>query len=219
VVIANAGIEPPAATMLSVDKAAFDRVLDVNLHGVWNTVKATLPHVVERRGHLLLVSSIYAFMNGGMVASYATSKAGVEQLGRALRTELAPHGASAGVAYFSFIDTDLLRRAFASEALSAARRVLPAWVTDPIDVERAGEAIVRGVEQRAAQVTVPEWVAPVMLVRGMMARLDGVLGHDRQLQKAIRIAEARPPAAQVVEPGPPKRRPRSHSLQSTHGGG
>ena len=202
VVIANAGIEPPAATMLSVDKAAFDRVLEVNLQGVWNTVKATLLHVVERRGHLLLVSSIYAFMNGGMVASYAVSKAGVEQLGRALRTELAPHGATVGVAYFSFVDTDLVRRAFASEALAAARRVLPAWVTAPIQAERAGEAIARGVERRAAQVTLPEWVAPVMMLRGMMARLDGVLGHDGHLHEAIRIAEALGPNTEVLEQGP-----------------
>ncbi|MDB5065722.1 MAG: short-chain alcohol dehydrogenase [Chloroflexi bacterium] len=204
VVIANAGIEPPAATMLSVDKSEFDRVLDVNLHGVWNTVKAALPHVVERQGHVLLVSSIYAFMNGSMVASYAMSKAAVEQLGRALRTELAPHGATAGVAYFSFIDTDLVRRAFASEALASARRVLPAWVTCPIEVERAGEAIARGVERRAAQVTVPEWVAPVMLRRGMMAKLDGALSHNRHLREAIRIAEAPRDAAEVAPSGPPQ---------------
>jgi NAD(P)-dependent dehydrogenase (short-subunit alcohol dehydrogenase family) len=201
VVIANAGIEPPAATMLSVDKAEFDRVLEVNLHGVWNTVKATLPHVVERQGHFLLVASIYAFMNGSMVAPYAVSKAAVEQLGRALRTELAPHGATAGVAYFSFIDTDLVRRAFASEALAAARRALPAWVTSPIDVERAGQAIVRGVERRAARVTVPEWVAPAMLLRGMMARLDGTLSHDRHLREAIRLAEAPRAAAEVAPSG------------------
>jgi NAD(P)-dependent dehydrogenase (short-subunit alcohol dehydrogenase family) len=189
VVIANAGIEPPAATMLSVDKAQFDRVLEVNLHGVWNTVKATLPHVVERRGHFLLMASIYAFMNGGMVASYAASKAAVEQLGRALRTELAPHGATAGVAYFSFIDTDLVRRSFASEALAAARRALPGWVTSPIDVGRAGDAIARGVARRSARVTLPEWVAPAMFLRGTMAAMDGTLGHDRHLREAIRLAE------------------------------
>jgi NAD(P)-dependent dehydrogenase (short-subunit alcohol dehydrogenase family) len=204
VVIANAGMEPPAATMLSVDKAAFDRVLEVNLNGVWNTVKATLPHVVERRGHFLLVASIYAFMNGSMVASYAASKAAVEQLGRALRSELAVHGATAGVAYFSFIDTDLLRRAFASEALAAARQVLPAWMTSPIHVERAGEAIARGVERRAAWVTVPEWVAPAMLLRGMMATLDGGLGHDPHLCEAIRIAEASPADAGAALSGPPR---------------
>jgi NAD(P)-dependent dehydrogenase (short-subunit alcohol dehydrogenase family) len=43
---------------------AFDRVLDVNLHGVHRTVEAALPEIVRRRGHIVLVASIYAFING-----------------------------------------------------------------------------------------------------------------------------------------------------------
>jgi NAD(P)-dependent dehydrogenase (short-subunit alcohol dehydrogenase family) len=201
VVIANAGIEPPPATMLSVDPAQFDRVLAVNLHGVWNTVKATLPHVVARRGHVVVVASAYAFMNGAMAAPYAISKAAVEQLGRALRSELAPHGATAGVAYFGFIDTDLTRRAFASEVVGAARRALPAWLTRPIEVGRAGEAIARGIERRSARMTAPGWVAPASVLRGVIAGLDGLVTRDRRMQTAIHLAESSKPA--VAEPAPP----------------
>jgi NAD(P)-dependent dehydrogenase (short-subunit alcohol dehydrogenase family) len=201
VVIANAGIEPPPATMLAVDKAQFDRVLDVNLHGVWNTVKATLPHVVSRRGHLVLVASAYAFMNGSMAAPYAASKAAVEQLGRALRTELAPHGATAGVAYFGFIDTDLVRRAFASEVVGAARRALPGWLTRPVEVGRAGEAIARGIERRSARITAPGWVAPASVLRGVIAGFDDLLGRDRRMHEAIRLAESSPPTAAEPAPG------------------
>ena len=201
VVIANAGIEPPPATMLSVDPAQFDRVLAVNLHGVWNTVKATLPHVVARRGHVVVVASAYAFMNGAMAAPYAISKAAVEQLGRALRSELAPHGATAGVAYFGFIDTDLTRRAFASEVVGAARRALPGWLTRPIEVGRAGEAIARGIERRSARMTAPGWVAPASVLRGVIAGLDGLMTRDRRMQAAIRLAESSKPA--VAEPAPP----------------
>ena len=201
VVIANAGIEPPPATMLSVDPAQFDRVLAVNLHGVWNTVKATLPHVVARRGHVVVVASAYAFMNGAMAAPYAISKAAVEQLGRALRSELAPHGATAGVAYFGFIDTDLVRRAFASEVVGAARRALPGWLTRPIEVGRAGEAIARGIERRSARMTAPGWVAPASVLRGAIAGLDGLMTRDRRMHAAIRLAESSKPAA--AEPAPP----------------
>jgi NAD(P)-dependent dehydrogenase (short-subunit alcohol dehydrogenase family) len=201
VVIANAGIEPPPATMLSVDRAQFDRVLAVNLHGVWNTVKATLPQVVARRGHVVLVASAYAFMNGTMAAPYAASKAAVEQLGRALRTELAPHGATAGVAYFGFVDTALVRRAFASETVSAVRQALPGWLTRPVEVGRAGEAIARGVERRAPRMTAPRWVAPALVLRGVIAGLDGVLVRDRRLHEAIRLAESSPPAAVAPPPG------------------
>ena len=200
VVIANSGIEPPPATMLTVDRARFEHVLDVNLHGVWNTVKPSLPHVVARRGHVVVVASAYAFMNGSMAAPYAISKAAVEQLGRALRTELAPHGATAGVAYFGFIDTDLVRRAFAHESVSAARRALPGWLTRPVEVGRAGEAIARGVERRSARITAPGWVAPAMVLRGVIAGLDGVMSRDRRMHAAIRLAEA-------ASPGTPDRAP------------
>ena len=43
VVIANAGIAPPVESVRTGAETAFDRVLDVNLHGVVNTVRATLP--------------------------------------------------------------------------------------------------------------------------------------------------------------------------------
>ena len=47
------------------------------------------------------------------MSCYGASKAAVEGLGRPLRTELAPFGASASVAYFSWVDTDMVRDAFA----------------------------------------------------------------------------------------------------------
>ncbi len=50
-----------------------------------------------------------AFANGLLASPYAVSKAGVEALGRALRAELAPLGASASVVYFGWVDTDLVR--------------------------------------------------------------------------------------------------------------
>ena len=126
-VFANAGVEPRVATVLSADPDAWRLVVDVNLHGVFHTVKATVSHVVARRGHLLLNASMYAFMNGALASPYAVSKAGVEQLGKALRTELRPHGATAGVAYFGFIDTALVERTFAQPAVDRlrGRRCLP----------------------------------------------------------------------------------------------
>ncbi len=86
VAVANAGIAAdPPATVLTIDEAVFERVVEVDLLGVWRTVRAALPQVVARRGHVLITSSIYAFANGMVNAPYAVSKAAVEQLGRALR--------------------------------------------------------------------------------------------------------------------------------------
>src|SRR6476646_9261456 len=50
VVVANAGIANAPATARTMPEEEFERVLAVNLLGVWRTVRAALPHIVERRG-------------------------------------------------------------------------------------------------------------------------------------------------------------------------
>jgi NAD(P)-dependent dehydrogenase (short-subunit alcohol dehydrogenase family) len=50
IAIANAGIDT-MTPMATLDPAAFERVIDVNLTGVWRTFRAALPHVKTRRGY------------------------------------------------------------------------------------------------------------------------------------------------------------------------
>ncbi|HWX97281.1 MAG TPA: SDR family NAD(P)-dependent oxidoreductase, partial [Solirubrobacteraceae bacterium] len=118
VVVANAGVASRVATFRAISSESFERVLDVNLMGVCRTVDAALPEIVRRGGHVVVISSIYAFTNGVGAVPYAMSKAAVEQFGRALRLELAPHGASASVAYFGFIDTEMVHRAIDRDPLA-----------------------------------------------------------------------------------------------------
>ena len=73
--------------------------MSVNVEGVVNTVSASIESVIASRGQLVLVSSVFAYINGAGAIPYAMSKAAVEQLGRGLRVELARHGASATTAY------------------------------------------------------------------------------------------------------------------------
>jgi len=176
-------------TVLTVDPAAFERVLAVHVHGTWHTVRATLPDVARRGGHVLVVGSLYSFMAGPLSAPYAMAKAAIEQLGRALRTELRPHGATAGVAYFGFVETALVDRTFAQPAFATLREVLPDWYTRPIPVQRAADAIVRGVERRSARVVAPRWVAPLMAARGLLPALDERLARDERVQAVIRATE------------------------------
>jgi NAD(P)-dependent dehydrogenase (short-subunit alcohol dehydrogenase family) len=191
-VVANAGVAPPPGTILSIDQDAFERVLEINLTGVYRTVKATLPHIVARNGHVLVVASAYAFANGVLASPYAASKAAVEQLGRALRVELAPHGATAGVAYFGFIDTDLVRDAFESPIAHGARNAMPGFIRKPLPVGRAGAAIVRGLEQRSARVMVPRYVPIASALRGLLGpAMDAGMARDRRLVQAILAADAK----------------------------
>src|SRR6202011_4107099 len=107
-VVANAGIAS-YGSVLHVDPEAVKRVLDVNLLGVFHTVRAALPSIIERRGYVLVVSSLAAFTAAPGMAPYDMSKAGNEHLANALRLEVAHLGVSVGSAHMSWIDTALVR--------------------------------------------------------------------------------------------------------------
>jgi NAD(P)-dependent dehydrogenase (short-subunit alcohol dehydrogenase family) len=194
IVVANAGIAPPARPMTVIGTEMIERVIDVNLHGVWRTVRPALPQVIERRGHVVVVASIYAFLNGMLAAPYAMSKAGVEALGRALRVELAPHGASAGVAYFGFIDTDMVRDAFADPIAQRAEQAFPRWLTRRLTPEVAGAAIVDGIERRAPRMIAPRWWGAWSALRGIVNPVfDRLALRDEEVAAAIRDSERQPP--------------------------
>jgi NAD(P)-dependent dehydrogenase (short-subunit alcohol dehydrogenase family) len=193
VVVANAGIASRVATFRVVAPETFERVLDVNLMGVCRTVDAALPEIVRRRGHVVVISSVYAFLNGVGAVPYAMSKAAVEQLGRALRAELALHGASASVAYFGFIDTEMVHRAIDQDPLAdELMQTFPAPLRKRIPPDVAGEAIVRGIEARAARIIRPRrWIA-MSLLRGIMGPLaDAQLERDQRNQELLRAIESR----------------------------
>ncbi|WP_181697836.1 short-chain dehydrogenase/reductase [Nocardia sp. GTS18] len=209
VVVANAGIAPRGATVQGMAPEVFDRVVEVNLTGVYNTVLAALPFIVERRGHLLLTSSVYAFMNGVGVAPYAVAKAGVEQLGRALRVELAPYGATAGIVYYGFIDTDMVKVGFDEDPLAnAIVDLIPPFLTKRLTPAQAGEDTVRGIERRAAQTITPARWAALSAFRGLITPvMDGIAIRHRKVHKMIRGFDARsaipPRVEQTAEPAVP----------------
>ena len=74
-------------------------------------MRAALPHVIERRGYVLQIASVAAIAHAPFMSAYCASKAGVEAFADCLRTEVAHLGVDVGVAYFSWIDTDMVRGA------------------------------------------------------------------------------------------------------------
>jgi NAD(P)-dependent dehydrogenase (short-subunit alcohol dehydrogenase family) len=110
VAIANAGVLGRGGTFRTLTPHQVGGVMAVNVAGVVNTLAATLESVINSRGQIVLVSSVFAYINGAGAIPYAMSKAAVEQLGRGLGVELASHGASAMTAYFSLIETDMIRQ-------------------------------------------------------------------------------------------------------------
>jgi NAD(P)-dependent dehydrogenase (short-subunit alcohol dehydrogenase family) len=170
VVIANAGI---AATgfVRSMDPAAFERVVEVNLFGVWRTVRACLPQLVASRGHVLAVSSLAAVVHIPGNAAYSASKAGVEAFANALRAEVRHLGVTVGVAHFSWIATDMVNSADEHPVFGPMRSGMPGLAGKKYPVATVGKALVRGVERRSRVVHVPGWIGPLKLVRSLLPRI------------------------------------------------
>jgi NAD(P)-dependent dehydrogenase (short-subunit alcohol dehydrogenase family) len=193
VLVANAGIASPASTFRTMPTETFERVLDVNLMGVYRTVDAGLGEIIRRRGHIVVISSVYAFINGVGEAPYAMSKAAVEQFGRALRVELAQHGAGVTVAYFGFIDTEMVRGAIDRDPL--ARRMLrtfPRPLQKRLPAPVAGEAIARAIEERRPRIILPRRWTAMSVLRGITEPMtDARLERDRLTQELLRELDAR----------------------------
>jgi NAD(P)-dependent dehydrogenase (short-subunit alcohol dehydrogenase family) len=192
IVVANAGIAPrPPRTFLSMDPEDFDRVLDVDLNGVVRTVRAALPQIVARGGHVVLISSIYAFTNGVLMTPYAAAKAGVEQLGRALRVELEHHGASATVAYFGFVDTDMVAEAYSDPVVEKLDESIPRPLRKRISPAVAARGVVDGIERRSPRVILPRRWEPLRVLRGITGPAsDEFIRRHRKVQPLLRDVDA-----------------------------
>lgn len=190
IVVANAGIANRPRTSRTMDPAEFERVIDVNVLGVYRTVHPALPHIVANGGHVVVVSSIYAFVNGVLMAPYAMSKAAVEQYGRALRGELAQHGASAGVAYFGFIDTAMTKEAFTDPIGARFEATFPKFLMKKLQPSTAGASIVNGVERRAARTIAPKRWTGLSVLRGLVnPALDRRTERNVTIQTILRDAD------------------------------
>ena len=192
IVVANAGVAPPSTTMRTMDPEAFERTLEVDLLGVWRTVRAALPQITERGGHVVVISSIYAWANGALNSPYAIAKAGVEAMGRALRTELHIYGASATVAHFGFIDTRMVQDAFEDELVSEnIDTMFPRLLLRRLSPPYAAAAVVKGIERRAPRVIVPPWWRAWFAFRGIANPiLDRAMVRDQRMVEMLRRADA-----------------------------
>jgi NAD(P)-dependent dehydrogenase (short-subunit alcohol dehydrogenase family) len=169
VVVANAGIAS-YGSVLGVDPATFRRVIDININGVFHTVRAALPAVIERKGYVLIVSSLAAFAAAPGLAAYNASKAGVEHFGNALRLEVAHHGVDVGTAHMSWIDTPLVQDARNDLAAFAEMiTLLPGPLKKTTSVDACVTAFVSGIEKRKRRVYVPGWVGLIRARRNLVS--------------------------------------------------
>jgi SDR family mycofactocin-dependent oxidoreductase len=152
VVVANAGIHPTGAPAWQLREDEWLHTLDVNLTGVWHTVKASVPNMGSAGGSIVIISSTNGLRGTANTAHYTASKHAVVGLARTLANELGPRGirvntvhpgavATAMVlneATFKRLRPDLLnpKAEDAAEVLKA-RNLLPIPWVEPVDVANA----------------------------------------------------------------------------------
>jgi NAD(P)-dependent dehydrogenase (short-subunit alcohol dehydrogenase family) len=167
VAMANAGVAS-GGTVLAMDPDMWEKVVQINLFGVYRTIHAALPHLVESRGYALPVASVAAIAHAPLMSAYCASKAGVEAFADSLRVEVAHHGVDVGCAYFSWIDTEMVRGSDRISAFEKMRSTLKPPFNKTYPVSVAADAVVRGIEKRSKRVCGPGWIKAIQPWRGMI---------------------------------------------------
>ncbi|GBG37598.1 SDR family oxidoreductase [Mycobacterium montefiorense] len=190
VAVANAGIAS-YGSVLQVDPEAFRRVLDVNLLGVFHTARATLPALIDRRGYLLIVSSLAAFAAAPGMAPYDMSKAGNEHLANVLRLEVGHLGVGIGSAHMSWIDTALVRDTKADlPSFGTLLKRLPWPLSKTTDVDSCAAAFVKGIEGRKDRIYCPRWVAAFRWLKPVLSTRLGELPVRRTTSELMAAMDA-----------------------------
>ncbi|WHU47866.1 mycofactocin-coupled SDR family oxidoreductase [Gordonia sp. L191] len=153
IVLANAGISTMAPT-LEMEEQTWQTMIDINLTGVWKTVRAAVPHIVAggRGGAVVLTSSLAAITTNENIAHYTAAKYGLIGLMRVLAKELGPQSIRVNTVHPTTVATDMIlneptyklfrpdleepTRADFEEAASQMNR-LPVSMVEPIDISNA----------------------------------------------------------------------------------
>ncbi|MGH3520169.1 MAG: SDR family oxidoreductase [Haloechinothrix sp.] len=197
IVIANAGIATTGFAR-SVDPMAYEKVFEVDLLGVWRTFRVTMPHVIERKGYLLAISSLGAITHAPGMANYCAAKAGVEAFCNSLRVELRHLGVRVGVAHPSWIRTDLVESADAHPVFGKLRTGMPGIFGKTYPLTFAVDKLEKGILKQKRTIHVPRWVGGVKLIRAYIppfieigAKMMGVPEADAGALEDIKQRGAR----------------------------
>lgn len=155
VVIAGAGITS-MAPMSRLDPAVAERVIDINLLGVWRTFRAAMPHIQERRGYMMAISSMAAFIHSPLQTPYTASKAGVWALCDSLRLEMRDSGVGVGSVHPTFFHTAMMDDTIADPAGNALWGGNAKGLWKMVDLETVIRDVVTGIERRSDTIVVPK---------------------------------------------------------------
>ena len=202
VVVANAGIASRVATFRAIAtgdvRARARRQPDGRLPH--RRRRAARDH--RRRGHIVVISSIYAFMNGVGEVPYAMSKAAVEQLGRALRVGARP---ARRERERRVLRLHRHRDGPPGDGPGSARRGddrrrCPSRCASACRPSVAGEAIVRGIERRQPRIIQPRRWTAISVLRGILGPLSDARLERRRSGAGARLRGSTRARARISRP-------------------
>ncbi|MEG1870492.1 MAG: 3-oxoacyl-[acyl-carrier-protein] reductase [Peptostreptococcaceae bacterium] len=107
ILVNNAGVTKDGL-MMRMKEEDFDRVLEINLKGVFNVCKAVLsPMIKQRSGRIINISSVVGVIGNAGQANYAASKAGVIGLTKSIAKEVGSRGITVNAIAPGFIKSDM----------------------------------------------------------------------------------------------------------------
>ncbi|WP_206244395.1 SDR family NAD(P)-dependent oxidoreductase [Novosphingobium terrae] len=141
ILVCNAGITGRPGRFESIDMADYARVMAINLRSQVVLTGFALPHVAERRGSAVLMSSLSGLRGNGAINAYALAKAGVAQLARNLAVEWGPRGVRVNAISPGFIATELSKPLLGNEPFMTKRMAMTPLRRPGMPEEVAGAAI------------------------------------------------------------------------------
>ncbi len=189
VVVANAGIAT-GGPLRTQDVRSWERVIEINLLGVMYTDRAALPHLERSGGYLLNIASTAAVLRGPGMTAYCAAKAGVEALSDCLRIEENALGVQVGVAYFLFLDTDMVNDGEREmPLLQRVKGEMPSVLSRTYPLAPAIDEVVAAIAERRRRVSYPRWFVKTIALRQLLASRLAERESGKHMPEAIREHE------------------------------
>ncbi len=152
VVVANAGVHTAGAPVWELSEETWQHTMDINLSGVWHTVKSAVPHIGGDGGSVVIISSTNGLRGTANTAHYTASKHALVGLARTLANELGPQRIRVNTVHPGAVGTAMVlneatfRRlcpdipnptADDAAQVLKARNLLPVGWVEPVDIANA----------------------------------------------------------------------------------
>lgn len=177
VLINNAGIAPNGQNFADMVPESFDRIVAINLVGIFNGVNAFAAGMRDRGKGYIVNTSSQAGLNASIpgVGAYAVAKFGVTALSENLRIELEPHGVGVSVLCPGYVQTNL--SANTARIGGDLRKYTATMPSSDITSADVGQMVVRGIEAGAPYILTHPNAWP------------GIEQRMRAIQAACEVAE------------------------------